>query len=60
MTHFLSCLDYPDKGRTANHGPDPLIVGSSQHVVRYSEHILGKSLHPELKRGNGKGSIKRT
>ncbi len=50
MQHFLGCLDYPGKSRTALHGPDPLIVGSSQHVVRHSEHILGKSLHPELKR----------
>ncbi len=51
MQHFLSHLDYPGKSRSASHGPDPLIVGSSQHVVRFSEHILGKSLHPELKRG---------
>ena len=51
MQHFLGHLGYPGKSRSVAHGPDPLIVGSSQHVVRFSEHILGKSLHPELKRG---------
>ncbi len=56
MQHFLSMLDYPGKSRAAAHGPDPLIVGSSQHVVRFSEHILGKSLHPELKRAKASSS----
>jgi hypothetical protein len=27
--------------------PDPLIVGSSMHVVDESQRILGKSLHPD-------------
>ena len=27
--------------------PDPLIVGSSLDVIGASDHILGKSLHPE-------------
>jgi polyphosphate kinase len=53
MQHFLSSLDYPNKNTHVVRGPDPLIVGSSQHVVRYSEHILGKSLHPEIKRRRG-------
>jgi len=27
-----------------------LIVGSSVHVLNGSDHILGKSLHPDLRR----------
>ncbi len=53
MQHFLSSLDYPDKDKHIVRGPDSLIVGSSQHVIRHSAHILGKSLHPALKK-NGK------
>ena len=55
MQHFLSTLDYPDKDRHVVRGPDPLIVGSSAHVIGRDEHILGKTLHPEKRRaGNGK------
>jgi polyphosphate kinase 2 len=50
MQHFLSQLPYPDRNAKVVHGPDPLIVGSGQHVVHASEHILGKSLHPDAKR----------
>ncbi len=50
MQHFLSTLDYPDKDRHVVHGPDPLIVGSSAHVIGRDDHILGKVLHPELRR----------
>ena len=50
MQHFLSQFDYPGKLHIAAHGPDPLIVGSSKHVIQNSAHILGKSLHPDLKR----------
>jgi len=32
------------------HEPDPLIVGSTAHVIRSSNHILGKTLHPEQRR----------
>ncbi len=53
MQHFLSSLDYPGKDNHIVRGPDPLIVGSSQHVIGNSNHILGKSLHPALKK-NGK------
>jgi polyphosphate kinase 2 len=51
MRHFLSALPYPDKNRKVVHAPDPLIVGSSTHVVHASEHILGKSMHPKIRRG---------
>ncbi|MDJ0879501.1 MAG: polyphosphate kinase 2 [Halieaceae bacterium] len=44
MTHFLSCLDYPNKDRHLVKPPDPLIVGHSQHAIGRSRHILGPSL----------------
>ncbi|GJL83325.1 MAG: polyphosphate kinase 2 [marine bacterium B5-7] len=47
MQHFLSNLPYEGKDTRVVKGPDPLIVGSGSHVVRKSEHILGKSLHPK-------------
>jgi polyphosphate kinase 2 len=50
MLHFLSSIDYPEKDRTVVRGPDPLIVGSTAHVIGRDEHILGKSLHPERRR----------
>ena len=53
MKHFLSSLPYPDKDHHVVDKPDPLIVGSSVHVVRSSEHILGKSMHPDKRRANG-------
>jgi len=54
MQHFLSTLDYPNKNRRVVRGPDPLIVGSSAHVIGRDEHILGKTLPPEKRRGNNK------
>lgn len=54
MQHFLSTLDYPGKNRSVVRGPDPLIVGSSAHVIGRDEHILGKTLPPEKRRGEGK------
>ncbi len=50
MQHFLSTLDYPNKDRSVVKGPDPLIVGSTAHVIGRDEHILGKTLHPEKRR----------
>jgi len=49
MRHFLTTLPYPNKDRSVIHTPDPLIVGSSSHVIAYDEHILGKTLHPDQK-----------
>jgi polyphosphate kinase 2 len=51
MQHFLSDLPYPSKNRSLVRGPDPLIVGSTAHVIGRDEHILGKVLHPEKRRG---------
>ncbi len=57
MRHFLASLDYPGKDFDVVQAPDPLIVGRASHVVRSAEHILGASLHPDLRRrgrgGNG-------
>ena len=54
MLHFLNSLDYPGKDKSLVHAPDPLIVGTTQHVIHQSEHILGAALHPETRKsGNG-------
>ena len=50
MQHFLSSLDYPNKDHGVVHGPDPLIVGSSAHVIGRDEHILGKSLAMDVEK----------
>lgn len=55
MQHFLSTLPYDNKDRRLVRGPDPLIVGSSAHVFGQDEHILGKSLHPDLQRSRNGG-----
>jgi polyphosphate kinase 2 len=51
MKHFLSALPYPGKDKRVVGRPDPLLVGSSLDVIGRSEHILGRSLHPELRKG---------
>jgi len=50
MRHFLASLNYDDKDKKAVGEPDPFIVTSSDHAIGNSEHILGKSLHPEQRR----------
>ena len=52
MKHFLNALPYPEKDMHVVGHPDPLIVGSSDDVIRRSEHILGKSLHPAHRHSN--------
>jgi hypothetical protein len=51
LQHFLSSLDYPNKNTDVVVGVDPLLVGSTAHVVSKAEHILGKSMHPQLRKG---------
>jgi polyphosphate kinase 2 len=51
MKHFLSALPYPGKDKRVVGRPDPLLVGSSLDVIGRSQHILGRSLHPELRKG---------
>ncbi|KPP90391.1 MAG: polyphosphate kinase 2 [Rhodobacteraceae bacterium HLUCCA08] len=49
MRHFLSTLDYPGKDTTIAQTPDPMIVGTAQKVLHETDHILGKSLHPDTR-----------
>ncbi len=53
MRHFLSSLPYSDTVPKHVQNPDPLIVGSSAHVIGRDEAILGKTLHPQSRR-NGR------
>jgi polyphosphate kinase 2 len=46
MKHFLSMLDYPLKDHRIVGQPDPLIVGSSAHVIGSGAQVLAKTLHP--------------
>jgi polyphosphate kinase 2 len=55
MQHFLSTLPYPNKNQHIVRGPDPLIVGHSSQVIGTASHILGSTLHPEMKKGEGNG-----
>ncbi|MEM9845403.1 MAG: polyphosphate kinase 2, partial [Pseudomonadota bacterium] len=50
MRHFLSSIDYPGKDRKVVHRADPKIVSTAQHVLHNTNHILGKSLHPDIRR----------
>ena len=54
MRHFLSTLNYDDKDFESVGEPDSFIVTSSDHAIARSEHILGKSLHPEQRRSKKK------
>ncbi|WP_095590114.1 polyphosphate kinase 2 [Actibacterium ureilyticum] len=56
MLHFLNSLDYPGKDLKIAHAPDPLIVGHAGHVVHRSDHILGSSLHPDMRRSQSPGA----
>ncbi|MBK1635206.1 polyphosphate kinase 2 [Rhodovulum adriaticum] len=51
MRHFLHSLDYPGKNPRIACDPDPLIVGRAEHVIHKTDHILGTSLHPDLRKG---------
>jgi polyphosphate kinase 2 len=51
MQHFLSALAYPNKDRAIVTCPDPLIVGTTEHVIGRDHHIIGKAVHPDLKHG---------
>ncbi|WP_295042612.1 polyphosphate kinase 2 [uncultured Paracoccus sp.] len=50
MRHFLATLDYPDKDPVIAVAPDPLIVGPATHVVHSAAHILGRALHPDIRK----------
>ena len=50
MRHFLTSLPYSGKDARVVGKPDPLIVGHSSHVIGGNEHILGSTLHPEMRK----------
>ncbi len=52
MQHFLASLPYPGKDPKIVRGPDPLIVGNSNHVIGRTQNIYGKSVHPALRRAD--------
>ena len=47
-------LPYAGKDETVVHAPDPLIVGSTAHVIGANTHMLGWSLQPAQRR-HGRG-----
>ncbi len=47
MRHFLANIPYPNRDPENAPEPDPLIVGSANHVIGHDAHILGKTLHPQ-------------
>ena len=50
MKHFLASLPYPGKDSHIVGQPDPLIVGHSSDVIGAGDGIIGRSLHPELRK----------
>ena len=53
MRDFLSRLPYSGKDSKVVGEPDPLIVGSGHQVIGRSDHILGASLHPDMRHNDG-------
>ncbi|MGX9354926.1 polyphosphate kinase 2 [Roseobacteraceae bacterium S113] len=51
MLHFLSTLDYPDKDLEIACGHDTKVVSPAEKIVHSADHILGKSLHPDQRKG---------
>jgi polyphosphate kinase 2 len=51
MQYLLALIPYDDKDTGIVTGPDPLIVGSSAHVIGTGLNIINKSVHPALRRG---------
>ncbi|MGI9386615.1 MAG: polyphosphate kinase 2 [Methyloligellaceae bacterium] len=52
MQHFLASLPYPDKDTHLVRGADPLIVGTTDHVIGRTQNILNKTVHPDLRRSH--------
>lgn len=50
MRHFLNSLPYQGEGRLNVDVADPLIVGSSNHVIGRDDGILSKVVHPSGRR----------
>jgi polyphosphate kinase 2 len=49
LQHFLSELPYPARDTGLITGPDPLIVGTTAHVIGRDGTILSKTVHPSLR-----------
>ncbi len=49
LQHFLSELPYPQRDDSIVTGPDPLIVGTTAHVIGRDGAILAKTVHPSLR-----------
>ena len=43
LQHFLSSLDYPNKDEDVVVGCDPLIVGSTAHIVHKADKLFGRA-----------------
>ena len=56
MRHFLDSLPYDGKDTSVVGAPDPFLVTTSAHIIGNSEHIFGKSLHPDQRRAAAKAS----
>lgn len=50
MQHVLTTLPYPNKNLDVVIGPDPLIVGGTHHVIGGSKEILGRTVHPSMRK----------
>jgi polyphosphate kinase len=57
MQHFLAAMPYPDRDRSVAIPPDPLIVGTTDHVIGRDTRIIDKSTHPDLKRGRAEQPV---
>jgi polyphosphate kinase 2 len=51
MQHFLAAMPYPNRDKSIATAPDPLIVGTTDHVIGRDRRIVEKSTPPDLKRG---------
>jgi polyphosphate kinase 2 len=51
MRHFLYHLPYDGKDEHVVHEPDPLIVGTTAHVIGTGSNVLGRSLNPGRRKG---------
>ena len=57
MRHFLASLPYPNKDEKVVELPDPLIVGSTHHVIGNSHQVLAvRPLDPKARAGEPKAN----
>jgi len=49
--YWFSVTRDEQKTRFEARETDPLIVGRTEHVIHKADHILGTSLHPDLRKG---------